>query len=364
MKYSGLAIFSLCVLFIKCTPPSQLKKTFQELDQVIEEQDVYQEAFELRNDSLRMHLASGSWESAEALYEEYLHFSADSAGRYIALMGKRAIDQKQVLKTAISKCYLLGTAHYEENALTLFQSLDAQEVHAAGFSLEYLATGVKIFTNLSRFTHPLLKDKDYTDSLIAYRNAYIARDTLSYEGRKLLAQTLRDNGNIARALTIFEDCYAQTSQQDFHQLTSIAYNIALLYGRLGDNERKKTWLAKSAIYDFKAPNRDFLSLYELALTLYKDRDYERAGRYISAHLENAYAGDFQAQVIRSSGAQNVIVEAALRAERQKRAVLAIAIAVLGIFAFFILWLLMIRHNQAIKLSKANTALEGSPFQCQ
>ena len=357
MKYSGLAIFSLCVLFIKCTPPSQLKKTFQELDQVIEEQDVYQEAFELRNDSLRMHLASGSWESAEALYEEYLHFSADSAGRYIALMGKRAIDQKQVLKTAISKCYLLGTAHYEENALTLFQSLDAQEVHAAGFSLEYLATGVKIFTNLSRFTHPLLKDKDYTDSLIAYRNAYIARDTLSYEGRKLLAQTLRDNGNIARALTIFEDCYAQTSQQDFHQLTSIAYNIALLYGRLGDNERKKIWLAKSAIYDFKAPNRDFLSLYELALTLYKDRDYERAGRYISAHLENAYAGDFQAQVIRSSGAQNVIVEAALRAERQKRAVLAIAIAVLGIFAFFIFWLLVIRHNQAIKLSKANTALE-------
>ena len=304
-----------------------------------------------------MHLASGSWESAEALYEEYLHFSADSAWRYITLMEKRAVKREQALQTAIDKCYLLGTAHYEESALTLFQSLDTREVQATGRSLDYLATGVKIFTNLSRFTHPLLKDKDYTDSLIAYRNAYIARDTLSYEGRKLLAQTLRDNGNIARALTIFEDCYAQTSQQDFHQLTSIAYNIALLYGRLGDNERKKIWLAKSAIYDFKAPNRDFLSLYELALTLYKDRDYERAGRYISAHLENAYAGDFQAQVIRSSGAQNVIVEAALRAERQKRAVLAIAIAVLGIFAFFILWLLVIRHNQAIKLSKANTALE-------
>lgn len=353
-KYTILSAF--CFLILACTPP-QLKSALKELDNVIENQDQYQQAFEQKNDSLRIILSSGSWESAEALYEEYLHFSADSAGRYIALMEKRATNQEQSLKTAIAQCYLLGTAHYEENALSLFQSLKAPEVHAAGLSLEYLATGVKIFTNLSRFSHPLLKDRDYSDSLKAYRNAYIARDTLSYEGRKLLAQSLRDNGNLERALTIFEDCYAQTPEQDFHQLTSIAYNMALLYGHMGDNDRKKTWLAKSAVYDFKAPNRDFLSLYELAMTLYQDRDYERAGRYISAHLENVYAGDFQAQVIRSSGAQNIIVEAALRAERQKQAVQAIAIIILGIFAFFILWLLVLRHKQAIKLSKANADLE-------
>ena len=357
MKKIGLVIFSLCFLFTTCTPPSQLKCALRELDQVIEEQSLYQKAFEHRNDSLRLCLASGSWESAHELYNAYLHYSADSAGRYISLMEQRSASAGQALHTAIDKCYLLGAAHFEQNALALFQSIDKQEVEREGLTPNYLNTGIRIFTNLSRFSHPLQKDRDYTDSLTAYRNAYIALDTVSYDGRKFLAQSLRDKGELQRALAIFEDCYTQAPPEDYHQLTSIAYNAALLYGKLGQTEKKEIQLANSAIYDFKAPNRDFLSLYELAITLYREGEFERASRYINAHLENVYAGDFQAQVIRSSGAQNVIVEAALRAERQKRAVLAIAIAVLGIFAFFILWLLMIRHNQAIKLSKANTALE-------
>lgn len=329
----------------------------KELDEAIEKRDIYQEAFEEHNNILRGRLASQSWESAKELYESYLHFSADSAGSYVSLMELRAQGRKQTLETAIDKIYMLGTAHYEESALALFQALDTCGMQEMGLTPEYLGTGIKLFTNLSRFSHPLQKDRSYTDSLIAYRNAFIARDTLSYEGRKLWAQTLRDGGNYKRALGIFQDCFDKAPADDFHQLTSIAYNMAILYGLLGDNENKKIWLANSAIYDFKAPNRDFLSLYELSMSLYQDGDYVRAGRYINVHLENVYAGDFQAQVIRSSGAQNVIVEAALRAGRQKRLVLAIAITVLGIFAVIIFWLLMIRHSQALKLRKANLALE-------
>lgn len=356
MRKNFTIILIACAIFYSCTP-THLKSALRELDQVIKESAFYQEEFEHRNDSLRNCLSSGSWESANALFQSYLHFSADSAGRYIELMEKRSGNQKQSLKTTIDKCYLLGTAHYEESALALFQSIDAKEVQEAGLTQDYLRTGIKIFTNLSRFSHPLQKDRDFSDSLNVYRNAFIAQDTVSYEGRKLLAQSLRDKGETQRALSIFQNCFNDTPETDYHQLTSIAYNMAQLYGMEGDNESKQTWLAKSAIYDFKASNRDFLSLYELALTLYKERDYERAGRYINAHLGNVYAGDFQAQVIRSSGAQNIIVEAALQAERQKQTVQVIAIIVLVIFAFFILWLLMIRHNQAIKLSKANTALE-------
>lgn len=347
----------LCIILAACSHPTTLELTLMELDEAIEDKEFYRQAFERKNDSLRVQLSSGSWESAQALYDEYLHFSADSAGHYIELMEQRTGSRYQVLKTAISKCYILGTAHYEEDALTLFHSLDAREIEEAGLTADYLSTGVKIFTNLSRFPHPLQKDRNYSDSLTTYRNAYIKRDTLSYEGRKLMAQSLRDKGDHGRALEIFKSCFEKTSGADYHQLTSIAYNMALLYGLRGDNDNKKIWLAKSAIYDFKAPNRDFLSLYELALTLYWGKDYRRAGRYISTHLENVYAGDFQAQIIRSSDAQNVIIEAALRAEREKQTALATAISILGILAFLIFWLLLIRHRQAIKLSKAKAQLE-------
>lgn len=357
MNNIRIVILSLCLILSACSQPSSLESALRELDTAIENKDLYQQAFEQRNDSLRLQMQSGSWESAVALYNEYLHFSADSAGRYIAIMEQRAGNREQVLRTAISKCYLLGTAHYEEGALALFQSLNHGEIQSYGLLLDYLSTGVKIFTNLSRFSHPLQKDRNYTDSLSLYRNAYINLDTLSYEGKKLLAQSLRDIGNIPKALSIFKSCFDNAPDNDYHQLTSIAYNMAILYGMTGDDDSKKKWLAKSAVYDFKAPNRDFLSLYELAVMLYREKDYQRAGSYISTHLENVYAGDFQAQVIRSSGAQNVIIEAALRSERQKQAVLAIAITILSIFAFFIFWLLLLRHRQALKLSKANQALE-------
>ena len=356
-KISYLLSLVFGLILAACSRPTTLELTLTELDETIEKKDFYQQGFERKNDSLRVQLSSGSWESAEALYKEYLHFSADSAGHYIEMMEQRSGSRYQVLKTAVYKCYILGTAHYEKDALALLQSLDTGEIEASGLMLDYLATGVKIFTNMSRFPHPLQKNRNYSDSLIAYRNAYIARDNLSYDGRKLMAQSLKDRGEFFQALNIFKSCLEKTSGTDYHQLASIAYNMALLYGLMGDNENKTIWLAKSAIYDFMAPNRDFLSLYELALTLYWEEDYQRAGRYISTHLENVYAGDFMAQVIRSSGAQNIIIEAALRAEREKQIAQATAISILGIIAFLIFWLLLIRHRQALKLSKAKAQLE-------
>lgn len=110
MKQYPIILLSLCLLLTACHTRSTFQSALNELDDVIERQDQYQQAFEHRNDSLRARLASGSWESALALYEEYLHFSADSAWRYITLMEKRAVKREQALQTAIDKCYLLGTA--------------------------------------------------------------------------------------------------------------------------------------------------------------------------------------------------------------------------------------------------------------
>lgn len=351
-----LLLLTFCLLAPSCRKSPE-QEAFRELDYAIEHRGEYLSRFERENDSLRLRLPADGWEGARKLYEAYLHFSADSAERYVSLMEALAGNPREAMRSSITQCYLLGTAHYEESALSLLRAIDTTGMHRMGLTGEYLSAGIKIFTNLSRFSHLLNTDKAYSDSLSTYRDAFIAQDTVSYEGRKLLAQRYRDAGEYRRALEIFQKCFQNTRDDDYHQLTSIAYNMAILYGRLGDPEARKTWLAKSAVYDFKAPNRDFLSLYELSMDLYRQKDYERAGRYINIHFENVYAGDFQAHVIRSSGAQNVIVEAYLSAERQKRAVLAIAISVLAVLAFLVLWLLIIRHSQAIKLSRANTALE-------
>lgn len=333
---------------------SPVREALGELDQAIDKIEDYRLAFETQNDSLRKDL---DWETARQLYDRYLHFSADSAGRYVALMEDLASTPVQKTRTCIARSYLYGAAHYEEQALSIYRTIDTTGLRAMGLWPEYLEAGIRIFTNISRVPRPLLDGTNYKDSLMTYRDAYIAADTISYEGRKLLAQRLRDQGQPERALAIFQDCFSVTSSTDYHQLTSIAYNMAILYGILGDIDNKIIWLAKSAVYDFKAPNRDFMSLNELALTLYQGKDYARASRYITIHFENVYAGDFLVQTLKSSGAQNIIAEAALEEQRQKQLVLAIGIIVLAILSFFVFWLLLIRHRQAEKLAVANSALE-------
>lgn len=355
-------ILYIALFVVRCSP-SPVDQALLQLDEVIASKQLYLDRFEARNDSLRLALGEATsdsvrWAVANDLYESYLHFSVDSAGRYIFLMKDWAGTEKQRLVSQLEESRLWGVINYEEIALSLYQAIDQARVQEVGLSEQYLSVGVTIFTNLSRYPRPFHEDMNYTDSLIAYRAAYIARDTLSYEGRKLHAQSLRDAGEFDKAMSIFLDCFSP-SLEDYHTLTSIAFNLALLYGLKGDEDSKIVWLSRSAQYDFKAPNRDFLSLYELALALYRKGDYTRAGSYIKLHFENVYEGDFQAKAIRSSGAQNYIVEESIRVEQSKRNILQWSLVIFAVLIIITVRMWMLTRRQARRLSLVNGFLGES-----
>ena len=341
---------------------SPVKEAFRELDAAIADKDEYIAEFERRNDVLRDSLregeASSRWAVAERLFQEYVHFNADSAGYYVGIMKELASGREQGLRTALAESRLMGVSHHEDLALMLFHSIDTAGMEAMGLTEDYLSVGIRIFTNLARYSRPLLDTRNYTDSLRACRSAYIARDTVSYEGRKLLAQHLKDTGRTDRAMEIFRACYDPLSE-DYHTGTSVAYNIALLYGLEGDVDNKMIWLARSAVRDFKAPNRDFLSLYELALTLYECGRYAQAGHYIRIHFSDVYAGDFQAQMIQSSTAQNIIVAEAIRAERDKKRVMMAFLILVSVLLVVIGFMLRYARRQARRLSEVNGKLESA-----
>lgn len=346
---------------------SPVKEAFRELDAAIADKDEYIAEFERRNDVLRDSLregeASSRWAVAERLFQEYVHFNADSAGYYVGIMKELASGREQCLRTALAESRLMGVSHHEDLALMLFHSIDTTGMEALGLTGEYLSVGIRIFTNLARYSRPLIDSRNYIDSLRACRSAYIARDTVSYEGRKLLAQHLKDTGRTDRAMEIFRACYDPLSE-DYHTGTSVAYNIALLYGLEGDVDNKMIWLARSAVRDFKAPNRDFLSLYELALALYECGRYAQAGHYIRIHFSDVYAGDFQAQMIQSSTAQNIIVAEAIRAERDKKRVMMAFLILVSVLLVVIGFMLRYARRQARKLALTNAQLANANRQLE
>ena len=364
LSFAGQRLWLICLIIsVLCGAScsrTPVEQALHELDLAIGQRSKYVEAFERQNDSLRAELSSASsdsarWALSSRLYQAYHHFSVDSAGHYVMKMQRYAASEEEVFRTSLSEIQLLVWAHDEERALSLYLAIDTSRMSSLGLRDEYLSSGIEIFTNISRFPRFLTEARNYSDSLRAYRQAYIAEDTLSYYGKKVLAQSLRDEGRLEEALSLFQACFGEAN--DYHELTSIAYNSAMLCGMLGRIDDKKIYLSRSAIYDFKAPNRDLLSLYELAMTLYDEGDLERANRYIKIHFNDVLAGDFEAKVLRSSRAQNIIVDASLKAERAKRRIFMIGLIVVVLLLFIIFVMLNYVHRKAIQLAEANSALE-------
>lgn len=351
---------ALLLLALSCSKNPQ-EKAFAQLDRALANRAVYVAAFEQENDSLRQALAvapddSTRWETAYRLYERYLHFSTDSTARYMMQMKDLALTPPQNIKTQFAEIQVLEWMSDPWQALARFRQVDTTGIHDMGLRNAYLTLGANVYMNNARFHSFMHEEKDLSDSLSRFQQALFSIDTVSYDGKKARAQYLRSQKRYKESLEIFKGCVKEAAG-DYHELSSIAYNCGVLCGLLGDNSQKIEWLTKSGIYDMMAPNRDLLSLYELALTLYRDGDLKRAGRYIEFHFNEVFSGHFQPKMIWSSRAYNIIIDASRKAEHDQRVLLWTAIGVVTVLLVIIFLLWIFASRQAAKRAVANQNLE-------
>lgn len=348
----------LCLTACKRTP---LQEAYHELDVAIAHRAEYQAAFERGNDSLRARLMEAGtdslkWERERELYSRYKHYSIDSTALYVSRMMAHALLPEQKLRTSFAQVEVMEWMSNPSQALSMFRELDTTGMTSMGFKPAYLKLGVNIYQNCARFSSPYFGEESFADTLARFREALTGIDTLSYEGKKIYAQLLRARGQYQESLDVFLSCLPD-AKGDWHELTSIEYNCSVLYAKLGDNEKQKICLAHSGVADMHAPNRDLLSLYELALALYREGRHRRAARYIQLHFEEVFAGGFRPKMLWSSRAYNIIVDASLRAERRARVVLTSGIAITSILLFVIFMLWVFAHRQSRKRAEALSELE-------
>ena len=354
----------LCLMACKRTP---LQEAYRELDIAIAHRKEYQDAFERENDSLRSKLREAGcdslrWEHERELFSRYKHYSIDSTALYVSRMKVHASMPVQKLRTHFAQVEVMEWMSDPSQALSLFRELDTTGMTAMGLKTAYLKLGVNVYQNYARFSSPYLGEENYADSLTKFRESLVGIDTLSYEGKKIYAQLLRAKKQYRKSLEVFLSCLP-SAQGNWHEITSIEYNCSVLYAKLGDSEKQKICLARSGVADMHAPNRDLLSLYELALTLFREGKHRRAARYIQLHFEEVFAGGFRPKMLWSSRAYNIIIDASLRAERRSRLFLTSGITLVSVLlaVISVLWVFASRQSRKraealAKLEKANTAL--------
>lgn len=316
-------------------------RLLSDLDQAIENREVYVKEFVKKIDSIKTMYRTAEtngekWKYADTLFKEYIHFSLDSAYVYLTYMKNNCTAQEECIRTDMAEVNLLNLKQMHNYAIQVFESIDQKSLTSDDLRKEYLVCAIYLYKNLD------------SEKLDEYREAYMAVDTLSVFGQKIHAQYLRDKGEIQRSLEILLAC--EGSEDNYHDKTSTVYNIAMLYDALGNKKMKKEYLVRSGVYDFLVPNRDYMSIYQLALELYEEGDLERAKKYIEINLMDVIGGGFDHRIINSGKAHRIITEATAEAEKNRSYFVMIALVILSILLLVICYILYysIKQNKRLK----------------
>lgn len=111
-------------------------------------------------------------------------------------------------------------------------------------------------------------------------------DSTDIEYRRVLMQTLMDEGNIDTAERVCEQVLAEISQNE-HNFAVFAYYRALISQMQGNIEGAIHWYVESAVCDIRGAVKDNASLYSLARILLPLSEVQRAFKYTQVALDDA-----------------------------------------------------------------------------
>ena len=346
MKKRGILLI-LLTLAIAISCKNDVANALDDLDAALESKEVYRQEFlkklsivrdsmsVVNNDSLK-------WKYANKLFNEFIHYSLDSASTYLSLMEVYCVDEQQYVRNQLAHVTVLYQKHMNTHAVETFNSINRKIAYSAALKKDYLSCALSLYKGLDR------------DSLNHYRCEYLAEDSLSVFGKKIHAQFLRDKGDLQTALKILHAC--DGTEDNYHDKTSTVYNIGMIYDLLGDKDKKKIYLARSGVYDMLAPNRDYMSIYQLALELYEEGDLKRANKYIESNLMDVIGGGFDQRMINSGKAHQVITAATYQTERERTHLVIGALITLTILVVVISFLLLYTRKQSRRLKESHKQL--------
>ena len=354
-------VFVICMVLLCACHESDNEQILDQLDQVIESKGLYAVRFERRVDSLRRELCTASddtmrWRTANRLFDSYITYNIDTAARYVALMydlaehtGRR--DMK-FLSTTCDISVLIGRNNIED-AYDRIRSLDTAGI-TKRMRANYYTQQMVVYGRLASQNTSESRSRAYADTLARIRRVRIGFDGHSYVTRqRLRAIDLLSQQRCDEALDVLLPLY--NPRQSSRTLARVAYNIANVYETLGDREQRKYWLARAAVNDLRTPVREYLSLYELALMMFEEKDMERAARYIQCTVADMLSCNYNTRIFHSSQAEMIINQAVVYSINSRSRILTVMVSVFLLLLVIIALLLFHTQRQHRRLRR-NTSL--------
>ena len=321
----------------------------------IQDKEHYDREFIERNAILRnqFSLCQGNdrkWDIANQLHKEYLSHDIDSALVWSDKLNELAdTPQKQIRAVEAYVACLCALRKYS----TIDEILAA--IDTTGFNhtqfRSYYNAYVSLYTSLgNEFGTDENLAKEHLRNRYRYQELLLQLPTLDdTERRYLQGKQMMLEGRYDDALeTLLSILDIQT---EISSKLHTTYAIANCYKAKGDKSRYKRWLAETGIYDLKRQNRQYRSLYDLALCLYEDGDYTQAGELIQITVIDAIACKHNTRIFNAVEAQMIITAAHEENSRNERWLLSF-FASLMIVAMIIISAALVKVNRQRKRLKS------------
>lgn len=192
----------------------------------------------------------------------------------------------------------------------------------------------------------------YTDSLMQ------VQEPGSFYREVVRADGLCADGLYAQALDVLSRYESQHAISADQQAIS-AITKAQIYHKLGQTKQEKEQLIISACSDMQAAIREYISLRELALLLYREGDIDNAYRYMRSAIEDAKAGCARGRTIELGMLYPIIERAYQKQDEAHQRLLIGFLSSVVLVAAMLLVFLLFNARQRRKLASLNKQLQAT-----
>lgn len=359
MKKTGLLL-----LLLLCVVPlaAQTGETalLQRLDEVLARQDGYAREKATEIAQLRETLpgaTSGRQQYAvlRQLYEAYNSRNADSARAVVREMehlAQRTGNSAYRLTASLYAAEIQSKAGMFKEALDLINAIDRSSLppdlipyyyhiyrSLYGFMAEYALSPAQIDSYLA------LADT-YRDSILLVNPPGSAVHTI-VKADQMNARN--QPGQAVENLVAYLGKHPEAIQNP-----QFTYTLSEAYRLQNEVQKRKELLLQSAIADAESANKEYISLRELAVLLYREGDIDRAYRYMKQCIDDASVYNARLrliEILKMFPVINQTYQDKTAAQQKKMRGLLAGISVLALFLLFAIFYVYKQHKQVVCINR-------------
>lgn len=358
---------------------TQTDALMSELHRTIQDKDIYLSQKENRLKELRHILYSASDDTARFialgnLLDEFRPYNTDSAFAYCRqreMLALKTGNQEFITNSRLNTANVLGSIGMYKEASEIVDSIPYSSI--PGYLLPYYYYIKETIASYLVDFSVRKEDKDkYLRMFETSRDSLLSLtppNSLSYV-INMSGKYLRE-GDSRKSVEIIED-YLANNEYSVHDRAILANSLSFAYKEIGDVEKQKENLIISSIADLRASVREYVSLRQLAVILFKEGDIDNAHRFLRIAMDDAQKCNARQRILEINDIFPIVNSAfvkEIQLQRQRQLILIIIISILVVFllaAIVWIWKQMKKtsnaHQLAIaannRLKQLNAELEG------